>query len=315
MDHTDDFLNNAINVDIPVSHISTEALIQYEQIYRDAIVAIERAKYPAIRYDDHDLLTEGIAVSKKVSIYCIKQYNNTGMGSYKKAMSQVTKKLSAYNSLVAKSKFVRVQLKGYASEVPVYTYKYGIPNIDSIDDQIRNSRARLGYFYSNECTNNDISKIIKKDTDVCVKASLGCDHVPGNVNEWFYDELRNSGRTQVRRLDKNYITEISDKSKYFAECMKDIEHTMSHYKRAIIRYEDVINSIAITNDMSYTEQQWIEYNIVMMHNIFTTITPLIMCKIEALGDELSYYSDILNQYIHSKNGVIVVTEGADFYGN
>lgn len=300
-----------------VSHLITETSILCERNYRYHVVELYRAIYPALKYQDTDILHEAINVTKTVFNGCINANLNIVERTYRRSMAQINAKLSVYNKLASKAKIIPNKMeKTYDVKIPQYTYIYGIPDITVLHTVMSDIRDDRNIFLS-----HDMSKINKLRGNITsyieniTRDILKVNKCPDKPTKYFYESLRNDGKYIATTIDRDFIMYRCNLSSHFNNQIKDVTKTMGEYKALMNRYNAVVMSYCVnmnamdaidTAISSYTDSDasFFAYEMTKLTKIMDTVTPLIMCKIEAINDELSFNIDILSQYIECYTGSI-----------
>lgn len=80
----------------PISHVMYENLIFNEKLYRDTVLELYQALYPAHKYKDTDILTESIGLSLDVMINFFKMHKNNMSLQYSKTIAKLRTMVSEY---------------------------------------------------------------------------------------------------------------------------------------------------------------------------------------------------------------------------
>lgn len=321
MDNFADFNMVSTTYNEPISHITMETLISCERAYRDSLLEMYRAVYPGLKYEDSDILREGVDVVATVASKCIDTHSNIIESSYRKAMAQVNTKFSTYKKLAAKANIVRRDIGAtYDVKIPKFTYIYGVPDLVVLHNTINDIQKDRDIFLSHD--NDKINKLrnsVEDYTKNTTKKILDLDKYPNNPTKYFYDALRNDGECIRTTLDKDFVLSRAQLTAHFSNQIKDVTRLMNEYKAIMRRYFDAVMTyghgldgeevLATLSTGADSDTGFFTYELAKFSKIMDAVTPLIMCKIEAISDELLFNIELLTQYTENDvPGRIVIRE-------
>lgn len=296
---TAETLNNIKVVnDDPISHTKYEHLIENVRIYRDVSIDICREAYPALKYQDIDILRESMSVTGTVVKDFFIRYKNTASSQYDKCIYKLRNLIAEYkvkcDSMANVSKFTT-----RAVTHTKYVFIPLIPNLEPLYDGIGDIRKDYDIFMHDKDGENALGKLYanvnKRNNDT--KKKITC-----NVN--VDAALRGGGARVNAVISESFLMYLRSYHKTLTSMVSSIENTIGEFITLICDISKELDSCPIKVkdgvdfDLKNLDPQnaFYRYELAKFSNMFMVITDTIYRVLTMIEDNIKEYTELLDAF-------------------
>lgn len=293
-------------LDISTIHIGLETAIGCEELYRNTLVEQYKAIYPAMKYENSDILEEALSSVKTLMTNFFKSYASFTSKQIGDRISILKANYSKYTSLASKAKDSNIDVDPVFANTQSFKYKISTP--PPTFDPIIEAYKSIHSDYFRMVSSEDDSQTIVKSLGRVVRE--GKEDIYGNIKD---DAVVTTESTMV---NKGYVKGLTTYGSKYASGIgnicKDKEKFISilnEYTKAfnvLSKHAEAVSFGDITPNLRRADPENIfyRYEIDKAAKLLEAVNDVISIKINYLNADMEYSIAVLESYLNDASIVI-----------
>lgn len=292
--------------DVSTIHIGLETAIGCEELYRNTLVEQYKAIYPAMKYENSDILEEALSSVKTLITNFFKSYESFTSKQIGDRISILKANYTKYISLATKAKESSTDVS--PSFANIQTFKYKISTPPPTFDPIIEAYKSIHSDYFRMVSSEDDTKAILKSLGRIVRE--GKEDIYGNI------KLDAVVTTESTMLNKGYVKGLTTYGSKYASGIgnicKDKEKFISilkEYTKAfnvLSKHAEAVTFGDITPNLRRADPENIfyRYEIDKAAKLLEAVNDVISIKINYLNADMEYSISVLENYLNGSDTLI-----------